>query len=321
MNSNVRLLVLPLLTSLFATAGAAGCIDVGAMAVGTTTQVIARGSLAMKMESDYKLAQQSIPASLKTLETFHIADPNNKQLIGLLAESYCQYASAFAEDDWEIAQYEQRDFDRAEKEAERTTKMYVRCTNYGLMLLGKQWQNKLYEADNDTVIAMANKVGRKQRDALLWTAVGLGGSIYMNKGNMSLVTQAPAVRIMLERVIAIDEKHKPTDLAFEALPHMVLGMLHAEQSPALGGDLNKAAAHFAKAQSITMDEQGGARYLLANVNYAAKVLVGKQDKENFHTVLTAVLETPPSIWPEERLANEVAHRRARRYLAQEKEWF
>jgi hypothetical protein len=34
-----------------------------------------------------------------------------------------------------------------------------------------------------------------------------------------------------------------------------------------------------------------------------------------------VLETPPSIWPEQRLANEIAHRRARRYLKQEKELF
>jgi len=34
-----------------------------------------------------------------------------------------------------------------------------------------------------------------------------------------------------------------------------------------------------------------------------------------------VLETPPSVWPEQRLANEIAHRRARRYLSHEKELF
>ena len=37
--------------------------------------------------------------------------------------------------------------------------------------------------------------------------------------------------------------------------------------------------------------------------------------------LKQVLETPPSVWPEQRLANEVAHRRARRYLSHEKELF
>ena len=35
----------------------------------------------------------------------------------------------------------------------------------------------------------------------------------------------------------------------------------------------------------------------------------------------AVLQTDPAIWPEQRLANEIAHRRARRYLAMEKELF
>ena len=48
------------------------------------------------------------------------------------------------------------------------------------------------------------------------------------------------------------------------------------------------------------------------------------DPEALNTMsfqLKQVLETPPSVWPEQRLANEVAHRRARRYLSHEKEWF
>jgi hypothetical protein len=45
------------------------------------------------------------------------------------------------------------------------------------------------------------------------------------------------------------------------------------------------------------------------------------DQAFFHDQLKQVLETPPSVWPEQRLANEVAHRRARRYLSHEKEWF
>jgi hypothetical protein len=34
-----------------------------------------------------------------------------------------------------------------------------------------------------------------------------------------------------------------------------------------------------------------------------------------------VLQTDPAIWPEQRLANEIAHRKARRYLRMEKELF
>jgi len=45
------------------------------------------------------------------------------------------------------------------------------------------------------------------------------------------------------------------------------------------------------------------------------------DKRALLAQLKQVLETPPSVWPEQRLANEVAHRRARRYLSHEKELF
>ena len=46
-----------------------------------------------------------------------------------------------------------------------------------------------------------------------------------------------------------------------------------------------------------------------------------QDRKLFHDELVKVLQTDPAIWPEQRLANEIAHRRARRYLSQEKELF
>ena len=46
-----------------------------------------------------------------------------------------------------------------------------------------------------------------------------------------------------------------------------------------------------------------------------------QDRELFHKTLIEVLQTDPAIWPEQRLANEIAHRRAKRYLKQEKDLF
>jgi hypothetical protein len=61
--------------------------------------------------------------------------------------------------------------------------------------------------------------------------------------------------------------------------------------------------------------------LLARVLLARRYAVMMQDKKLFRDTLVKVLQTDPAIWPEQRLANEVAHRRARRYLKMEKEWF
>ena len=54
---------------------------------------------------------------------------------------------------------------------------------------------------------------------------------------------------------------------------------------------------------------------------AYRVGLQTNDQKFFHDNLVKVLETPPSIWPEQRLANEIAHRRARRYLSHEKDLF
>ena len=54
----------------------------------------------MKQESDYVLASRAIPGTLKTVEGFHMVDPDNVRLKKLLAEGYCQYASGFIEDEW-----------------------------------------------------------------------------------------------------------------------------------------------------------------------------------------------------------------------------
>ena len=63
------------------------------------------------------------------------------------------------------------------------------------------------------------------------------------------------------------------------------------------------------------------KFLMAKVLYALNYGTITNNREFFHNTLVEVLNTTPSIWPEQRLANELAHIRARRYLAHEKEWF
>ena len=71
----------------------------------------------------------------------------------------------------------------------------------------------------------------------------------------------------------------------------------------------------------TFWQQSGGKFLLARTLMAYRVGLQTNDEKFFHDNLVKVLETPPSIWPEQRLANEIAHRRARRYLSHEKELF
>lgn len=292
-------------------AGCGGFLEKSAIA--TTSKVLKRAQPSLKMESDYELAARAIPGTLKTVEGFWMAHAT-ADTRDLLTEGYCQYGIGFVEDEWEVALIK-KDFDLAAYHETRATKMFLRCMNYALMALGKRWQDGLF-GDTDSVAKLVDSASSGQRTPLMWAAIGLGSMINHNKDNVDLVAQAPTAKAMLLKVVALDERNPPKDKVLAALPHVALGLLYTAGGTQLGGDAAKATEHFQKALALTND-----MFLLARVNYARKVGVMTQNRQLFRDELIKVLQTNPNIWPEQRLANEIAHRRARRYLSQEKELF
>jgi len=284
------------------------------LTVNTTSKVLVKAQPSLKQEPDYEMAARAIPASLKTVEGFHMVDPENKRLVKILAEGYCQYATGFIEDEWEVASLK-KEFDEAEYHSQRATKAFIRCMGYGLELLGGDWK----KAMSGEAGAFAKKVagaGKDERDGLLWAGVGLAGMINQNKDDIALVSQLPKARAIFEKIAQLDENDNDRDPALRALPHIALASMAVAMSKALGGKPELGQKHFLRAVEITQS-----KFLLAKVFYARRYAVAVQDKALFRKTLVEVLQTDPAIWPEQRLANEIAHRRARRYLKNEKEWF
>jgi hypothetical protein len=298
-----------------------GCGDtMPRLAVKSTSRVLTLASASMEMESDWEMAARAIPASLKTVEGFHVAFPAVRREVyaALLAQGYCQYATGFIEDEFERADMA-KDSEAMDYHAQRATKAFFRCMNYGLELLDGgstgEW-HKIILSDVDAVKAKAAKAGAGSRTGMMWVAIGLAGAINFNKDDITLVAQLPKARILIERVVELDDKGADARLPHKILPHVALGMMHSAMSPAMGGQPELSRKHFERASELS-----GNRFLLARVMFARRYAVGKQDRELFRKTLAEVLQTDPGIWPEQRLANEIAHRRARRYLTREKEWF
>lgn len=292
----------------------AGC-DIGKLTVNTTSKVLARGQTALQQESDYELARRAIPGTLKTVEAFWTVDPENPRLIKILTEGFCQYGTGFVEDEWEEARLAQ-DLDAAEYHSARATKMFNRCLNYALLALGKRWQRDLF-GDLDTVTKLLRaEGGPSKRFAMTFAGLALGSIINHNLSRMEMLGYLPTVELVLNHVIELDKRHPPENRAHAALPYIALGMLHTGRPVAMGGQPDRARGYFEQALQLT-----DGKFLLARTLMAYRVGLAKGDRTFFHDQLKQVLETAPSVWPEQRLANEVAHRKARRYLSKEKDLF
>jgi TRAP transporter TatT component family protein len=325
-----------------------GC-DLGKVTVGTTAKVLERAQPSLQQESDYEMARQAIPGALKTIEGFWVVDPENQRLINILTEGYCQYGTAFVEDDWEVAKFK-KDLNDIAYHNERATHIFTRCLNYALRTLGERWQKEIF-GEPDKVAKLIKETGSDQRTEMMFVGLALGSIINHNLTRVEMIAYLPTVRQIIERVIEIDVKNAdrissdpakhcenandsvrgdkgpspathpqcyapPHNLQHAALPYVALGMIHSGASKEFGGKPDEAKAAFMSALALTDN-----KFLLARTLMAYRVGVQTNDRKFFHDQLKQVLETAPSVWPEQRLANEVAHRRARRYLSHEKELF
>jgi hypothetical protein len=293
--------------------GSAAC-DLGRVTVNTTAKVLVRALPALQQESDFQLAHDAFPATLKTIEGFWVVNPDNEDLFYLLTEGYCQYGTGFVEDDWEIAKFAQN-LAEIEHHNARATHIFTRCLNYALRQLGARWQAELF-GPLQGVNQLLKDTGANKRDQMMWAALALGSIVNHNLKNPDMLSSVSTVRAILDRVIEIDGKTPPSRRDYAALPHIAYGMLLTAVAQHMGGDPARAKAEFELALKLTDN-----KFLLARTLMGYRVGVITNDRKFFHDQLKQVLDKDPAVWPEQRLANEIAHRRARRYLSHEKELF
>ena len=107
------------------------------------------------------------------------------------------------------------------------------------------------------------------------------------------------------------------DPAFHhAGPNLFLGVFYGGRSRMLGGNPEKSRHHFEKALDLTEK-----KFLLVRLLFAKTYAVQNQNRELFESQLQAVVNAPPDLFPEQRLANEVARKKAAQLLDQIDELF
>lgn len=270
-----------------------GCVT--QIAVSTVGGIVDNGFDAITQEQDLEFAAQALPGNLKLLEVMLKNDPENKRLLRLLAEGYNSYALGFVEDTDPV----------------RARVFYLRATDYATTLLRQDAQMaKALDGSVDDLIAELGRRGPDDVPGIFWTAFGMGSYMYLSLDNPDAIALLPKAEAMMAFVARVDSSF------YYAGADMFLGTLYGSRPRMMGGDPDRARAHFERALRIN-----GGTFLMTQVYYARSYAVQTLNEELFDHLLDTVDKTSLETLPRFRLGNAIAKRKAELLKAKKADLF
>lgn len=291
------------LLTVILTASALGGCSLQKLAVGQTAGLLKSGALGVESENDAQFAEEALPGNLKMMETFLEVDPDNEDLLFLLAKGYASYAFLFIEDRIEVAALAD-ELEWREALQARGRNFYSRARGFAFRLLDwAEFKQAALGGSLSDLQKVLNNADEDHVEPLFWLGYAWAGLINLSKDNPDTVAQLPKVTAIMKRLEELDDRY------FFAGPHQVLGAVAAFLPPALGGQPDVARKHLEKALGYTQGKFLLVQYIMARF-YAVQV----QDYALFTKLMTQVLEAPHDIHRPANLPNAIAKRRARRWL-------
>ena len=269
-----------------------------------TTAILVKAAPTFDRENDLEFAEYSSLSNLKMLEGLLEVTPYNMDLLLLTSSSFTRYTFGFIEEKIEIADI-QYNFKEKEKLVNRAVDFYERGRAYGLRMMDqhKKGFSGLIDRDLDRFSAELKLLKAEHVPALFWTAFAWGNIVNLQQNEPARLAELARVELMMERVLELDERF------FFGGPHLFFGTFYGIRPEMLGGNPQKSKKHLEKAIEITRG-----KFLMANFLLAKGYAVQTQNRELFERTLREILESPPDLFPDQRLANELAKRRANRLL-------
>jgi predicted anti-sigma-YlaC factor YlaD len=246
-------------------------------------------------DEDPELVADAVPFGLKTMEGVLQEQPTHKGLLTALAAGFVQYGFAFVEQPAdEIAD---SDIDRALTMKRRAKKLYLRARSYGMRGLeaGHPGFAKDYAENHEAAL---KAMDRTDVPLLYWTAAAWGLAISAGKDDPEVIADFPDVARFARRALELDEGWNK-------------GALHeffiSFETAAPDGNVARARAHFQRAVELSAGTRAG-----PFVTLAERVTVKEQNAREFHALIKKALAVDLEKSPDDRLANVIMQRRARR---------
>ncbi len=264
----------------------------------STYRILEKSMEAARRQPDLELARDAMPGGLMQLEAFSLAYPDHQGFRTLHTETFCQYVVAFVFDDWEDAKLGGRDAE-VERLATRLGPLLERCIEINVDRLPAAWRTARAKGP-DAVIARLPGASREHVPALLWIATASSVRLAINP--LRHFSELSAIQAVLARCSELAPGFHDADA------ELLLATLVAARSQVFGGD--DGSKQFARARELA-----GEGALIVDVMSARGTAVARKDRPALEATLARVIATDVSRWPDRRLSNELALRKARRYLA------
>ncbi len=276
----------------------AGCTTLRHTAVNQLGNALAEGGAAFASDDDPELVRSAAPFSLKLIESLLAETPDHPGLRLAAASGFAQYAFAFVETDAEERQA--TDVDAALALRQRARRMYLRARDHALAGLAITHPNFGQRLRADPAAAVA-QLRREDVPLAYWAAVSWAGAISVLKTDTDLIADLPLVDALATRALALDEGWNAG---------AIHGFFIRYELVRPGGSVPAARAHFERARELSQGRQAAPFVAMAEA-----VAVAEQNRAEFESLLHRALALNPDAYPDQRLANLVMQRRARRLLA------
>ena len=270
-----------------------GC-SLKSRAVDTLADVLGEGEGVYLSDEDPELIAAALPFNMKTMETLLETNPNHRGLLLTATKSFILYTYAFVEP--VARELEYTEFDEAEAVRLRAARLYRRAYGYGIRGLELQHPG-IGERLSVSPDEAAAGLTLEDVPFTVWTAAALGGAIGVAIDDPESTADIAVVGALLEQALSLDED-------FES--GTIHEFLFAYEAGRLGGDMEKARMHYDRALEL-----GPSKNPSIWLSWAESVSVAQQNRSEFLELVEQVLEFDVSAYPENRLLNILAQRRAR----------
>jgi len=273
-------------------------------AVDTLADVLGEAENVYLSDEDPELIAAALPFNLKTLETLLQSSPEHRELLLTATKSFILYAYGFVEPGARELEYV--DFDRAESIRRRAARLYRRAYRYGVRGLAVEHPGIGANLSIRPEQAVAH-LTVEDVPLAVWTAAALGGAIGVARDDPESTADIAVVGALLRRALSLDEGFE------DGAIHEFLMIYEAGRA---GGSKATAKEHYEKALAL-----GPAKRPSVWLGWAESVAVADQNRDEFLALVDEALAFDIDRYPENRLLNLLAQRRARWLKASVDEFF